>query len=590
VSAQPARASRGAVRRVLAAVALAAVAVAAVALAVAVAIGALAPGAASAQPPRGIDVQLFVPPSSVGSTFVIDRPSVPRHLNAVFGVAASYALEPFVRVDPSGNAQPVVAHYFQGEVLAALGLFEYLEFGLALPFAVAEVADDALAPDITRSTVVGLSDLRLSLKMPIVRGDFSLAARLVVALPTGDQTSFLGMGYWTTLPEIVAAWDLGFLTVAGELGYRLRQRRAIGDFEQDDEIQIALGAAVPILPELAVVADTQLRIGVGGRTVRGNEIPWDANAGARVTVAEGLTIEAAVGTSFLGGYGAPLVRGLVTLRYATERDPCEGGPEDFDGFEDGDFCADLDNDRDGVEDAADGCVNDAEDPDGFADEDGCPDTDNDADGVLDATDACPVQSEDVDSFQDQDGCPEPDNDEDGVADGRDQCPMEPEDGDQFEDEDGCPEPGPRAIAVTVTDTRILISERIYFEFDTDTIRPVSMPALDQLATVIRQLEPRLRVRVEGYTDDHGNPQYNVDLSFRRARAVVEYLAGRGVPRERLEYRGYGSQHAVAPNDSPDGRALNRRVEFTILHPTDASREEGGRRRRGRDATTHPITP
>ncbi len=105
-----------------------------------------------------------------------------------------------------------------------------------------------------------------------------------------------------------------------------------------------------------------------------------------------------------------------------------------------------------------------------------------------------------------------------------------------------------------------------------------MPLLDQVAAVIQQLSPALRVRIEGHSDDHGNPQYNTDLSFRRARAVVEYLSGRGVARERLEFRGYGSQHPVAPNDSPEGRALNRRVEFTIVHPTDIQDSNEPRRR------------
>ncbi len=530
-----------------------------------------------AQSLRAFDVQLFLPPAAVGSTFIIDRPSVPRHLNAVFGASASYAAEPFVRFGPN-ERQPIVSHYAQGEVLAALGLFEFIELGLALPVAVGEVAQDALATTLSRSVVGGLSDLRLSMKIPLIRGTFSLSGRLVVGLPTGDQGSFLGTGYWTTLPEVVAAWDLGPVRLAGELGYRFRQRRAIGDFEQDDEIQIALGGEIPIVEQLSIIADTQLRVGVGGRTLRENEIPMDANAGVRLHLGDGITLEAGGGFGILAGYGAPLGRGFVTFRYATERAPCIGGPEDFDGFEDGDFCADLDNDADGIEDALDACPNDPEDFDEFADDDGCPDTDNDADGVLDSNDTCPVQSEDVDSFQDEDGCPEPDNDEDGVPDGSDQCPMEPEDLDRFQDEDGCPEPGPNAIAVTVTDTRILISERIYFEFDTDTIRPVSMPLLDQVAAVIQQLSPALRVRIEGHSDDHGNPQYNTDLSFRRARAVVEYLSGRGVARERLEFRGYGSQHPVAPNDSPEGRALNRRVEFTIVHPTDIQDSNEPRRR------------
>jgi outer membrane protein OmpA-like peptidoglycan-associated protein len=541
---------------------------------------ALGPALARAQAPgRGFDVQLFLPPAAVGSTFVIDRPSVPRHLTVVFGLSAAYAGEPFVR-HTADRRVPVVAHHFAADVLVALGLFEYLELGAALPVAAAEVATDALAPSPTYATVGGLGDLRLSMKMPLLRGEFSLSARLVVSLPTGDHGNFLGTGYWTTLPEVIAAWTIGPVTLGGELGYRFRRRRAIGDFEQDDEIQVALGGAVPIVPEVSIVADTQMRIGVGGRSLRANEVPWDANAGARFRLGDGITLEAGAGFGILWGYGAPVARGFLTFRYATERDPCAGGPEDFDGFEDGDFCADLDNDADGLEDTADRCPNDAEDLDSFADDDGCPDTDNDADGMRDENDACPVQSEDVDSFQDDDGCPEPDNDEDGIADGRDQCPMEPEDADRFQDDDGCPEPGPRAVSVTVTDTRILISERIYFEFDTDTIRPVSMPLLDEVAAVINQLPPELRVRIEGHCDDQGNPNYNLDLSFRRARAVLEYLVGRGVPRERLEYRGYGSQHPVAPNDTPEGRALNRRVEFTILHPEEAAGAGGRGRPRG----------
>lgn len=196
--------------------------------------------------------------------------------------------------------------------------------------------------------------------------------------------------------------------------------------------------------------------------------------------------------------------------------------------------------------------------------------DNDADSLVDSVDQCPNETEDPDGFLDEDGCAEPDNDEDGVVDGLDDCPMEPEDTDSFQDEDGCPEPGPRAAVVTITDTRILISERIYFDHDTENIRSVSFPLLDQVASVIGDLSGNRRIRVEGYTDSAGNDQYNLDLSYRRARSVVEYLAHRGVPESRLAYVGYGEANPVAPNDSLEGRALNRRVEFTILEVEDTA--------------------
>lgn len=555
--------------------------------------GGVAPGTGHAQTDRALEVQLFLPTPNVGTTFTLDRPGVDHHLSATFGVALSYAHQPFVRTRSDGPPDDVVRGLFQGEVLAALGLFEYLELGLALPVgvAIAETRSDVLLSGRGESfeyqTIAGLSDLRLSAKIPIIRGDFSLAGRLVVGLPMGDTAAFLGNQFWTLYPSVVVAWDPGPVQIGAEVGYRLRQRRSLGDFEQDDELQIVLGGAVPIITELALVVEGQARIGIGGRTGFGGrtitsaETPMEVDGGLRIRPVPGLTIDVGAGTGILAGYGSPSVRGFALLRYTIDQHDCPGGPEDDDGFQDGDFCRDPDNDLDGIDDEADQCPNDAEDGDGFGDADGCPEIDNDADGVLDTTDACPNESEDDDDFNDEDGCREPDNDEDGIADGLDQCPMDPEDHDQFEDTDGCPEPGPRTAAVTVSDTRILIGETVYFEYDTDTIRPVSMPLLDQVAEVIQALGADLRIRVEGHTDSAGVPAYNLDLSYRRARAVVEYLVGRGVPRDRLEFRGYGDEHQVAPNDDPEGRALNRRVEFTILRPGEpASVQEAphGRRR------------
>lgn len=529
-------------------------------------------------------MQIFLPPASGGSTFSIARTSVPRHLNAVFGLGGSYANQPFVRSESVVGgvtvleAAPVIGHLAQLEAYAALGLFEFIELGLVFPVSIIDVADDALASTYTYGTHVGLSDMRLSAKVPLIRGDFSLAASLVVHLPTGDYRNFLSMEYWIATPSAVIAWDPGPLTISSEIGYRLRQRRGIPGFEQDDEVAIQLGVAVPIIAELEAIGETQLRIGVAGHDdIRPNDVPWDANVGLRILPASGLSIEAGAGTAILAGYGAPVIRVFASVRFATEQDEgCASGPEDFDGFDDGDFCADLDNDHDGVPDAADECPNDAEDVDRFADDDGCPDTDNDADGVPDDADACPTESEDRDGFADDDGCPEPDNDEDGIADGLDDCPMEPEDIDNFQDDDGCPEPGPDGPSVTVTDTRILISERIYFDYDRDTIRSVSMPMLDQVATTVAELSEALRIRIDGYTDNQGVSAYNLDLSFRRARAVVEYLVSRGLPRSRLEYRGYGDANPVAPNDSVEGQALNRRVEFTILQEGESAGRDGRR--------------
>jgi outer membrane protein OmpA-like peptidoglycan-associated protein len=334
-------------------------------------------------------------------------------------------------------------------------------------------------------------------------------------------------------------------------------------------------------------------VGVAEGAPQANRTPLEVLAGGTFGLTDSLALQVGGGRGLSSGYGTPEFRVYAGARFTATRETCTGGPEDYDGFQDGDYCADTDNDGDGIPDAADRCPNDVEDRDGVLDTDGCADPDNDADGVLDDNDRCPIEPEDHDGYDDQDGCPEGDNDRDGVADARDDCPMEPEDLDSFQDDDGCPEPGPEAVVVTRTESRLLLSQRIFFDYDSDRIRSVSLPILNEVALTLRRNPDITRMRVEGYTDGQGDPQYNLDLSYRRARAVVEYLVSQGVPREHLEYQGYGSTRPVADDSTPEGQALNRRVEFTILRqagqrggsettqPGDAGAgEQGGRRRRG----------
>ncbi len=117
--------------------------------------------------------------------------------------------------------------------------------------------------------------------------------------------------------------------------------------------------------------------------------------------------------------------------------------------------------------------------------------------------------------------------------------------------------------VEITRERIAISDKVYFEFDSDRINPVSFPLLDKVAEVIMK-HPRLkRIRVEGHTDNVGGDNYNMDLSSRRARSVMNYMVGKGVAAPRLTSKGFGFRKPKASNATPRGRAINRRVEFII---------------------------
>lgn len=244
-------------------------------------------------------------------------------------------------------------------------------------------------------------------------------------------------------------------------------------------------------------------------------------------------------------------------------DQCPYDPEDHDSFEDQDGCPDPDNDGDKLADALDACKLAAEDFDGFEDEDGCPEPDNDLDGILDVVDKCPLDPEDFDGHQDEDGCPDVkvtldnDRDKDTIADDVDQCPDDPEDFDNDRDEDGCPD-----LLVVITDQKIELKEKVFFEFDKAIIQPRSYGLLDDVALVLNN-HSTIRVRIEGHTDSKGDDGYNLKLSQSRAQAVFDYLVSKGIDASRMQHVGFGEQLPIATNDSEEGRATNRRVEFMI---------------------------
>lgn len=115
----------------------------------------------------------------------------------------------------------------------------------------------------------------------------------------------------------------------------------------------------------------------------------------------------------------------------------------------------------------------------------------------------------------------------------------------------------------VTSEKIEIATKIPFEFGKARLLKAAEFVLDDVVDVLLQHPELAKIRVEGHTDNTGEEAANITLSDQRAAAVVEYLVGRGVPAARLEARGFGLSKPVAPNDTEEGRAKNRRVEFVI---------------------------
>ncbi len=206
---------------------------------------------------------------------------------------------------------------------------------------------------------------------------------------------------------------------------------------------------------------------------------------------------------------------------------------------------DIDSDRDGVLDSLDKC------PDTLigidVDEFGCPKViamiDSDGDGVFDNVDKCPDTPIGVEV--DESGCPkvvaQTDSDGDGIFDNVDECPDTP-------------------VGAIVDDRGCWVVKGVQFDYKKWNVKPQFNSNLDNIEAILRK-NSGLNIRIEGHTDDIGSAKYNIDLSGKRAKAIKEYLVGKGIEPSRITTKGLGYVQPIADNDTPKGRALNRRAEI-----------------------------
>jgi len=175
-----------------------------------------------------------------------------------------------------------------------------------------------------------------------------------------------------------------------------------------------------------------------------------------------------------------------------------------------------------------------------------PDRDND--GIRDDLDACPDEPENYNMFQDDDGCPDDDRNA-SILDVDDPCRIDPE---------KC-----NRSRVIVKKTSIVTLNSIEFEYDKAIIRPISFPTLDAVVQSLLDNPEINIVEIRGHTDERGDDNYNLDLSQRRAKSVLEYLIAHGVASDRLTSTGYGEKLPIDLRHNEEAWAKNRRVEFQI---------------------------
>jgi OmpA-OmpF porin, OOP family len=426
---------------------------------------------------------------------------------------------------------------------------------------------------------VGIGDLRLDVRVKTWETDsewlkFGLGAALFA--PTGNRNAFAGDGGTGGYLYAASELDFGKFFLSGNLGPHFRPEGSIGGSNGSlylgSDLRWAFGAYLP-LREGKVRLGGELWGTTGLTSVNekskffagaNTDLEWTAQGRFTVDPRDKVYVNVGAGTRLSTGYGAPDFRILGSIgTYWNLGDFKAKSPPrkvtitpDVDDY-------DRDTDGDGYPDSVDGCPTAKEDGKPPQATDGCPgNSDRDGDGIPDVDDQCPDKAEDKDNIQDADGCPEDDADSDGIPDVQDKCPTEPGKRSPIAEKFGCP-----SLIEMGEGGTVQLLKPIEFETGRAAIKAVSFPILDEVLDLMKS-RPSMRLGVYGHTDSRGIPGNNLKLSKDRAAAVRNYLTGKGIEAKRLESEGFGQTKPVAPNETDEGRAKNRRVEFKILSGAD----------------------
>ena len=137
-----------------------------------------------------------------------------------------------------------------------------------------------------------------------------------------------------------------------------------------------------------------------------------------------------------------------------------------------------------------------------------------------------------------------DSDGDGIIDSLDKCPNTPKN--VLVNHYGCP---------------IIKTLRINFDFNEAKIKKIYYPQIEKIAIAMKN-NPKLKIEIDGYTDNIGSEKYNLKLSLKRAQAVKNILVNKyGIDPKRIVVKGFGEKYPLLPNTTSTNRALNRRVEI-----------------------------
>jgi OOP family OmpA-OmpF porin len=497
-----------------------------------------------------IDTQRFTPHATSGG-FLQTEGTQTRYPVDPFslGVWLGFAHNPLIAVDQNGHVvEKIVGAQLGLDLTASYAFANWFELGIHAPLAY--VDGDNLG-------AAALGDMRALPKFTFLRDDrdgIGLGLLTELRLPTHTNAFTGGARNIAGAPRLLLDHRFGLsgFRLGLELGVLLREATHYRNVTAASEMQAGLGLGYRFDGNRSPVEIMfDLRSAIGLAKTDPEEVSLEGLGGVAIDLSPDWKLHAAAGLGLLEGFGVPTVRVLCGLRWEpSPKDP------DHDGLATSKQL--LEKQHEQLDQATTAEHPDATTP--AEDADAVDDAER-AQAIREGYDACPNLPEDYDGIEDDDGCPEGDADGDGVLDYLDRCPHEDETINGFEDDDGCPDEGPAQIIVE--GQHITILETIRFRPNSSEIDPGSYPIVNQIALALRKHRELEHVEVGGHTDDTGPHDFNMRLSRARARSVRQYLLGRGLKPERLAARGYGPDRPVADNNTDEGRAKNRRVEFVI---------------------------
>jgi outer membrane protein OmpA-like peptidoglycan-associated protein len=521
-------------------------------------------------------------PSERGSDWFaaesLDFRGTPRF---ALGAMVDYARNPLVLYDTNGEKlRPLISDQLFLHAGGSLVLSNRVRLALNMPVGLV-LRGDGGALDTT--VVVAdegpaLGDLRAAVDVRLAgqyRDPLTVAAGVRAWLPTGSEAAYAGDGSIRIGPRVMLAGEVDAFAYAAQLGYTYRANDdAFAGAARGQELNFSVAAGVR-----ALGGDLLLGPELLGSTVVSES---DALFGRRTTALElifaghgmlsrSLRMGIGAGPGLTRGVGTPEIRGLLSLEWMSELKQPKPTDRDGDGvFGDKDACPGMYGEP-SDDPATNGCWPpmgprevSAAAKDACAEQRGllpddpelqkCPDADGDR--ITDASDACPSEPGPPSEEPKTNGCPAGDGDGDGVLDSEDACPNSAGPNNADPKKRGCP-------VARVESGQIRIREQVQFAYNSARILAESDAVLSAVQKILKDNPKIRRLRVQGHTDNRGAARFNKRLSQRRAEAAADWLARHGVPRARLAAEGFGEERPLETNDTAEGRAVNRRVEFHI---------------------------